>query len=81
MLAIMSCGVSADKPVRLLDVAGGTGDIAFRLAAKMRASQLVPQITPEIVVTDINESMLKVGEERAARLGFSAGALCSYSRL
>jgi demethylmenaquinone methyltransferase / 2-methoxy-6-polyprenyl-1,4-benzoquinol methylase len=43
-----------------LDVAGGTGDVAFRIAA---------QSSPDAVVTvlDINADMLKVGEERAAK--------------
>jgi demethylmenaquinone methyltransferase/2-methoxy-6-polyprenyl-1,4-benzoquinol methylase len=41
----------------ILDMAGGTGDIAFRLA-KSSAS---------ITVADINPAMLKVGMERAAK--------------
>jgi len=43
----------------ILDMAGGTGDIAFRMA-KRGAS---------ITVSDINPSMLGVGEERAAKKG------------
>jgi demethylmenaquinone methyltransferase/2-methoxy-6-polyprenyl-1,4-benzoquinol methylase len=42
-----------------LDVAGGTGDIAFRMA---RAGA-------RITVSDINPAMLGVGEERAAKKG------------
>src|SRR5437762_5634876 len=49
----------SDTPFALLDVAGGTGDIAFRAAdaagANFRAT-----------VCDINSDMLKVGRERAA---------------
>lgn len=41
---------------RILDMAGGTGDIAFRLAAKGAL----------VTVADINADMLAVGEERAA---------------
>ncbi|RZV49616.1 MAG: bifunctional demethylmenaquinone methyltransferase/2-methoxy-6-polyprenyl-1,4-benzoquinol methylase UbiE [Sphingomonadaceae bacterium] len=44
---------------RILDVAGGTGDIAFRMARR----------GADIVVTDINPDMLKVGMERAERSG------------
>jgi demethylmenaquinone methyltransferase/2-methoxy-6-polyprenyl-1,4-benzoquinol methylase len=43
----------------ILDMAGGTGDIAFRMAASGAA----------ITVADINPAMLEVGIERAAKRG------------
>jgi demethylmenaquinone methyltransferase/2-methoxy-6-polyprenyl-1,4-benzoquinol methylase len=43
----------------VLDMAGGTGDIAFRMAAKGAL----------ITVSDINEDMLAVGQERATKRG------------
>ena len=46
---------------RILDMAGGTGDIAFRLA---RAGT-------EVTVGDINPAMLEVGRERAAKRGIT----------
>ncbi len=49
----------SDKPFALLNVAGGTGDIAFRAA---RAAATGFQAT----VCDINADMLGVGRERAA---------------
>src|SRR5690606_29561139 len=49
---------------RLLDVAGGTGDIAFRV---VEASQGNAHAT----VLDINGSMLEVGRERAAKRGLA----------
>jgi demethylmenaquinone methyltransferase/2-methoxy-6-polyprenyl-1,4-benzoquinol methylase len=49
----------SDAPFALLDVAGGTGDIAFR-AAKAAGSGL------QATVCDINSDMLEVGRERAA---------------
>ena len=49
---------TGDAPFALLDVAGGTGDIAFRAA---KASGAGFQAT----VCDINEDMLHVGRERA----------------
>ncbi len=49
---------------KLLDVAGGTGDIAFRA---VEASGGNAQAT----VLDINPAMLTVGRERAARLGLA----------
>jgi demethylmenaquinone methyltransferase/2-methoxy-6-polyprenyl-1,4-benzoquinol methylase len=44
---------------RILDVAGGTGDIAFRLAER----------GAEVIVSDINPDMLAVGMERAEKRG------------
>jgi demethylmenaquinone methyltransferase/2-methoxy-6-polyprenyl-1,4-benzoquinol methylase len=53
----------APRPgMRLLDVAGGTGDIAFRILD--RAAQH-PGPTPEVIVCDINPAMLEVGRDRA----------------
>jgi demethylmenaquinone methyltransferase/2-methoxy-6-polyprenyl-1,4-benzoquinol methylase len=43
----------------ILDMAGGTGDIAFRMAAR----------GAQIMVSDINEDMLAVGMERATKRG------------
>ena len=47
---------------RVLDMAGGTGDVAFRLA---RAGA-------EVVAADINPAMLEVGQDRAAADGVTA---------
>ena len=44
---------------QILDMAGGTGDIAFRLAEKGAA----------VTVADINPAMLEIGMERAAKRG------------
>jgi demethylmenaquinone methyltransferase / 2-methoxy-6-polyprenyl-1,4-benzoquinol methylase len=49
----------ADTPFALLDVAGGTGDVAFR-AAKASGSGF------RATVCDINSDMLEVGRQRAA---------------
>src|ERR1700760_4834802 len=48
----------SDAPFSLLDVAGGTGDIAFR-AAKAAGTGF------QATVCDINSDMLAVGRERA----------------
>lgn len=45
---------------KILDMAGGTGDVAFRLARR----------GAEVIVADINPDMLAVGKERARRRGF-----------
>ncbi|KAG8342042.1 ubiE COQ5 methyltransferase family Methyltransferase domain [Trypanosoma vivax] len=63
---------------KYLDVAGGTGDIAFRILDEVRAIEqrrqpvkLVPQETT-VTVVDINERMVEAGSARAARTGYSA---------
>jgi demethylmenaquinone methyltransferase/2-methoxy-6-polyprenyl-1,4-benzoquinol methylase len=56
--------VSRVKPrpgEEILDMAGGTGDVAFRMARR----------GARVTVADINADMLKVGEERAARRGLT----------
>ncbi|TIW79787.1 MAG: class I SAM-dependent methyltransferase, partial [Mesorhizobium sp.] len=50
---------------KVLDVAGGTGDIAFRI---VEASQRQAHAT----VLDINGSMLSVGRDRAEKQGLAA---------
>ena len=50
---------------RHLDVAGGTGDIAFRVAKQAPADA-------EVVVLDINGDMLEVGRDRARERGLDA---------
>ena len=52
----------ADRPFALLDLAGGTGDVAFRVADRGGAGT-------HVTVADINAEMLGVGRERAAKAG------------
>jgi 2-methoxy-6-polyprenyl-1,4-benzoquinol methylase len=54
----------------VLDVAGGTGDIAFRVLEGMRRSFVRPAVPPRIIVCDINPAMLAVGRERARARGY-----------
>lgn len=63
---------------RLLDVAGGTGDISFRFLDYVGKDRLkaVDEETEDgasVVVYDINGSMLQVGEVRAKNLGYTRG--------
>ncbi len=53
-----------NSSVRTIDLAGGTGDIAFRIAKKARDKN----VKCEIDVVDINQEMLDVGKERAVDL-------------
>ena len=74
---------------QLLDVAGGTGDIAFRFIENVRALPLSPYerqvrgdaaVTASVVVCDINPSMLQVGRDRAIQYGYlDASAPSSFS--
>jgi demethylmenaquinone methyltransferase/2-methoxy-6-polyprenyl-1,4-benzoquinol methylase len=49
--------------MHLLDVAGGTGDIAFRFMDAAKGST--------VTVCDINAEMLRVGAERASKKGYA----------
>jgi demethylmenaquinone methyltransferase/2-methoxy-6-polyprenyl-1,4-benzoquinol methylase len=57
----------SSRPFALLDIAGGTGDIALRTVARGGAGT-------KVTVVDINGPMLSVGRQRAARQG-SEGAV------
>ncbi|RCL01561.1 MAG: 4-benzoquinol methylase [Candidatus Tokpelaia sp. JSC085] len=50
---------------QILDIAGGTGDIAFRIV-KVSGWQA------RVLILDINQSMLKVGREYANKKGYAA---------
>ena len=51
---------------KLLDVAGGTGDIAFRLLRRQGER-------PDVTICDINPAMLEVGRDRAVDRGLLQG--------
>src|SRR5471032_2169883 len=52
----------SDKPFALLDLSGGTGDVAFRVVEAGSAGT-------RVTVCDINNEMLSVGRERDAERG------------
>ena len=59
--------VANPKPgEKFLDVAGGTGDIAFRIAKRQREQ-------PDVTICDINAAMLEVGRDRAVDRGLLQG--------
>ncbi len=76
--------MAAPRPgQRILDVAGGTGDIAFRLARAMdrpsrRAgrqapiSDFQPEKGPDVVICDLSEEMVRVGRDRAIDQGLAS---------
>ena len=61
------------RAMKLLDVAGGTGDIAFRVLDRLSQIQSKSKEPDDafghITCCDINDSMLKVGQQRAEQLG------------
>jgi demethylmenaquinone methyltransferase/2-methoxy-6-polyprenyl-1,4-benzoquinol methylase len=60
---------------RVLDIAGGTGDLALAFAKKAGTSG-------EVWLTDINESMLRVGRDRLLNKGLSIPTLlCDAEKL
>ena len=59
----------APRPgLRLLDVAGGTGDIALRVIARLGAAQV-----GQIVICDLTPEMLEIGRGRAIDQGILPG--------
>lgn len=60
---------------QVLDIAGGTGDLAMAFAKKVGA-------TGQVVHTDINEAMLRVGRERLINHGLALPTLvCDAEKL
>jgi demethylmenaquinone methyltransferase/2-methoxy-6-polyprenyl-1,4-benzoquinol methylase len=55
----------SDRSFSVLDAAGGTGDVAFRVVEAGGAGT-------RVTVCDISEEMLAVGRERAAQRGFAS---------
>ena len=64
MVASLSPPKSDTANWHSLDLAGGTGDIAFRIVEHSNRNA-------NVTVADINSSMLEVGEQRAAKNGLS----------
>lgn len=59
--------LDAGAGTKLLDVAGGTGDIAFRFLESLKNQH--GSYNGHVTVLDINPSMLQVGQQRANALG------------
>ena len=56
---------STKFPIQILDVAGGTGDIAFRLLE--HATQINRDMKTNVRVVDINNKMLKFGRKKVEK--------------
>lgn len=56
---------------RVLDVAGGTGDMALRIARRVGGSEAIAAAGGGITVIDMSAAMMAVGRQRTARLGLT----------
>jgi len=64
-------GKVKEEPTVVLDVAGGTGDIAFKIYERYRQYAMDSRKQDlQIKVLDINQEMLDVGRQRAKTLGY-----------
>ncbi|RCI10241.1 hypothetical protein L249_8538 [Ophiocordyceps polyrhachis-furcata BCC 54312] len=61
---------------QILDVAGGTGDIAFRILRRAHDHNANPNV--HVTISDINPSMLAVGRQRSLLLPASHQASLSF---
>lgn len=60
------------EPMKIIDVAGGTGDIAFAIYEESkRQKQYSVNVDVDITISDINSSMLGVGQDRARDRGYT----------
>lgn len=64
------------SPMAILDVAGGTGDIAFRMLD--HADKINGDRETTVICADINPDMLKEGEKRAQEQGYMSTNRISF---
>ncbi|KAI9350089.1 UbiE/COQ5 methyltransferase [Obelidium mucronatum] len=65
------------RDTKLLDVAGGTGDIAFRFLDHVRKTH-GPNNDASVTVVDINPAMLEVGMQRSKAMGYTDTGKISF---
>lgn len=64
------------QPQKILDVAGGTGDIAFRMLEHSSKQNANPNV--HVTISDINPDMLQVGRQRSLDLSASHQSSLSF---
>lgn len=67
---------SAAQPWKILDVAGGTGDIAFRMLD--HASTINKDLKTSVIISDINTAMLAEGQKRAKSTAYANSDRISF---
>ena len=60
-------------PARFLDVAGGTGDVAFRILERLAAAGPNAADGVDVTLVDASEAMLERGRDRALDAGIARG--------
>ncbi|XP_035447832.2 2-methoxy-6-polyprenyl-1,4-benzoquinol methylase, mitochondrial [Spodoptera frugiperda] len=68
---IFMCRLAPQPETKLLDMAGGTGDIAFRYIKYLQNLGPSQGTHSSVTVCDINQAMLDVGKQRAQKLGYT----------
>ena len=67
---------------KVLDIAGGTGDLALAFAKAARVGEPHPAGPGEVWLTDINEKMLRTGRDRLLDAGYALPtAVCDAEKL
>jgi 2-methoxy-6-polyprenyl-1,4-benzoquinol methylase len=62
--------ISPTPNMKLLDVAGGTGDVSFQFVEQVK-KEYGQKVDDNVTVFDINPEMLKVGKQRAINRGLT----------
>lgn len=72
-----SSHTSSDQPgQKILDIAGGTGDIAFRMLD--HATYINKDNNTQVIISDINSEMLEEGKKRFARTSYKSSDRVSF---
>ncbi|KAK3349315.1 ubiquinone biosynthesis methyltransferase coq5 [Lasiosphaeria hispida] len=72
----LASGLDPRAPQHILDIAGGTGDIAFRMLHTAHIVNANPDV--RVTISDINPAMLTVGKQRSTLLPASQQAALSF---
>ncbi|KAK0708150.1 ubiquinone biosynthesis methyltransferase coq5 [Lasiosphaeris hirsuta] len=72
----LTSGLDPRAPQHILDIAGGTGDIAFRMLQTAHVVNGNPDV--RVTISDINPAMLTVGKQRSTLLPASQQAALSF---
>ena len=72
----LTSGPDPRAPQHILDIAGGTGDIAFRMLHTAHNINRNPDV--RVTISDINPAMLTVGKQRSQALPATQQAVLSF---
>ena len=72
----LTAGPDPRAPQHILDIAGGTGDIAFRMLHTAHVANGNPDV--RVTISDINPAMLRVGQQRSEALPASQQAALRF---